>query len=204
MTSDPGESPQSLITGLRDDVARQSRALKINEEKFQRLIGEVEDYAIIILETDGTIASWNKGAETIKGYMADEIIGKSFKLFYPKEDRDAKLPDRLLGDAARSGRARHEGWRIRKDGSRFWGSIVITAIHNEQGEVVGFLKVTRDLTERKIAEDNFSNYAEELRQKNDELRRSEDRYHKMINEVTDYAIFMIDKDGKIVDCNKGA
>ena len=204
MASDSGESQKSMITGLRDDVARQSRALKISEEKFERLIGEVEDYAIIILETDGTIVSWNKGAETIKGYAANEIIGKSFKLFYSKDDRDAKLPDRLLGDAARLGKARHEGWRIRKDGTRFWGSVVITAIHNNHGEVSGYLKVTRDLTERKIAEDNFSNYAEELKQKNDELKRSEDRYHKMISEVTDYAIILLDKDGRIVEWNKGA
>jgi PAS domain S-box-containing protein len=178
--------------------------VKIQEERFQRLIDEVEDYAIILLDKNGIITTWNKGAQKVKGYTPDEIIGRSFKVFYAKEDRDALLPDRLLNLADTTGKATHEGWRVRKDGTRFWGNITITAIHNDQNEVAGYLKVTRDLTERKIAEDKLSNYIEQLTVKNDELRISEQRYHKMVNEVSDYVIILLDKTGKILDWNKGA
>lgn len=178
--------------------------VKIQEERFQRLIEEVEDYAIILLDKHGIITTWNKGAQKVKGYQADEIIGRSFKVFYAKEDRDALLPDRLLNLADTTGKATHEGWRVRKDGTRFWGNVTITAIHNDQNEVNGYLKVTRDLTERKIAEDKLSNYIEQLTIKNEDLRQSEQRYHKMVSEVCDYVIIFLDKTGKILDWNKGA
>ena len=178
--------------------------VKIQEERFQRLIAEVEDYAIILLDKDGLITTWNKGAEKIKGYRAEEIIGRSYKVFYAKEDREALLPERLLDIAASTGKATHEGWRVRNDGTRFWGNITITAVHNDQNEICGYLKVTRDLTERKVAEDKLSNFVEQLSIKNEELKLSEQRYHKMVSEVSDYVIIMLDRSGKILDWNKGA
>jgi len=171
---------------------------------FKSLISEVQDYAIVLLDLNGNITSWNKGAEIIKGYKAEEIIGRNFRVFYCHEDRADGLPERLLATAMENGRAIHEGWRARKDGTRFWGDITVTAVHNEQGDVIGYLKMTRDLTERKKAEDNYSNFLEDLRQKNDELRESEERYHKMVSEVSDYVVISLDKSGKVLDWNKGA
>ena len=177
---------------------------RIDVDDFKSLISEVVDYAIVLLDINGTILSWNKGAEKIKGYLSEEIIGRNFRIFYSKEDRAAQLPEHLLATATANGRAVHEGWRIRKDGTRFWGDITVTAVHNKQGEIAGFLKMTRDLTERKKADDHYSNFVEELRQKNDELRESEERYHKMVSEVTDYVVISLDRTGRILDWNKGA
>ncbi len=177
---------------------------RIDIDDFESLIFEVVDYAILLLDINGTIRSWNKGAEEIKGYSSEEIIGRNFRIFYSTEDRAAQLPEDLLATATANGRAVHEGWRIRKDGTRFWGDITLTAVHNKQGEIAGFLKVTRDLTARKKTEDHYSNFVEELRQKNDELRESEERYHKMVSEVTDYVVISLDRTGRILDWNKGA
>jgi PAS domain S-box-containing protein len=179
-------------------------ASKFAEQTFQNIISEVEDYAVIVLDTNGYIRSWNKGAERIKGYKANEILGKSYKLFYPIEDIQSGLPDSILQKAREQGKASYEGWRIRKDGTRFWGSVTITALHDESGAIGGFLKMTRDLTDRKVAEDKYSNTMEELRLKNEELKREEERYQKMVSEIQDYAIILLDVDGKIVDWNKGA
>jgi PAS domain S-box-containing protein len=182
----------------------QSEVAKIGDEQFQRLITEVIDYAIIVLDKNGIITSWNRGAEKIKGYSADEIMGRSFRLFYSKEDKEAGLPDTMLAVATKEGRANHEGWRLRKNGSRFWGNVTITAIYDDQHHVTSFLKVTRDMTDRKIAEDNFNNYVEQLKQTNDALRKSEERYHKMVTEVNDYAIILLSPEGYVLDWNKGA
>lgn len=176
----------------------------LQEEHFHRFVAEVEDYSIILLDTSGKVVSWNKGAEKIKLYAADEILGRHFMIFYPKEDRDAQAPERLLQIARNEGKANQEGWRIRKDGTRFWGSISITAIHDDEGNVNGFLKLTRDLTERKKADDTYSNYVEQLKIRNEELRKSEEQYHKMFSEVSDYVIILLGKDGKVLDWNKGA
>ncbi|MBF4162139.1 PAS domain-containing sensor histidine kinase [Nocardioides acrostichi] len=112
------------------------------------LIGQVRDYAIITLDPEGVVRSWNAGAELVKGYAADDIIGSSFRVFYPKDDRDDGLPDRLLAEAAAEGRVEHVGWRVRKDGTRFWGDVVITALRSDDGTLLGFIKVTRDLSEQ--------------------------------------------------------
>lgn len=157
---------------------------------YQKMIEEIQDYAIILLDTDGIIRNWNKGAEKIKGYSENEIIGKHFSIFYLKEYLDAELPNRLIKEARETGRAVQEGWRKRKDQTRFWGSITITAIHDEENNVIGFSKVTRDLTDKKSAEDN--------------LRMSEERYHKMIAEVQDYAIILLNAYGTIENWNAGA
>ena len=115
------------------------------EELHSRMISEIQDYAIVLLDTDGTILTWNKGVEQIKGYKAEEILGQNFNIFYLPQDRQAGLPQKLLDLARREGRARHVGRRVRRDGSVFWGSIVITAIHDEQNKVLGFTKLTREL-----------------------------------------------------------
>ena len=135
------------------------------------MIGEVEDYAILMLDREGVIRNWNKGAEKIKGYTEEEAVGMHFRMFYRPEDREAGLPDRLIEQALREGKAVHEGWRLRKDGTSFWGSVVITALHDPSGEVIGFSKVTRDLTERKEAEDKLRQYASRLEAQNKELNQ---------------------------------
>lgn len=118
-------------------------------EQFRLLVETVKDYAIYVLAPDGTVATWNAGAERFKGYRPEEIIGHSFTRFYVPEDVESGKPARALGIATKEGRYEEEGWRVRKDGSRFWASIVITALRDARGEVVGFGKVTRDITERK-------------------------------------------------------
>lgn len=112
-----------------------------------RMIQEIQDYAIILLDRDGTILSWNKGAEKIKGYKEHEILGQNFNIFYMPSDREAHLPEKLINLAIKEGRAKHIGRRVRKDGTTFWGSILITALHNDDNEVIGFTKLTRELRE---------------------------------------------------------
>ena len=114
-------------------------------ELHRKMIEEITDVAIILLDKDGTILSWNKGAEKIKGYKEEEILGQNFRIFYMPKDRDEKLPEQLLAQAAKEGRAKHVGRRVRKDGTIFWGSIIITALHNDKGEVIGYTKLTREL-----------------------------------------------------------
>ncbi len=178
--------------------------LTASEELYRLMIAEIRDYAIILLDKDGTIVEWNKGAEKIKGYSRTEIIGRRFSIFYAPHELERGLPDQLLQQALREGSANHEGWRIKKDGTKFWGSVAITPIHDSNGVHSGFSKVTRDLTERKQAEDRLRSYAEELEVRNEELRRSEQRYHKMIAEVQDYAIIMLNRVGDIEEWNIGA
>jgi PAS domain S-box-containing protein len=120
------------------------------EELHRQMISEIQDYAIILLDVDGTILSWNKGVEKIKGYKEHEILGQNFSIFYMPSDRQAQLPQQLLELAAKEGRARHIGRRVRRDGSTFWGSIVITALHDKEGKVIGFAKLTRELRDNEI------------------------------------------------------
>jgi PAS domain S-box-containing protein len=157
---------------------------------FRLLVDRVLDYAIFLLTPDGHIASWNAGAERLKGYTADEIIGHSFEQFYPDEARRAGLPQHLLSIARTDGRVENEGWRVRKDGSRFWADVVITALYDDAGELRGFAKVTRDLTERRAGEEH--------------LRRSEQRFRTLIDSVKDYAIFLLSTEGTVLSWNQGA
>ncbi|WP_333819131.1 sensor histidine kinase [Ohtaekwangia sp.] len=136
---------------------------------LERMIAEIQDYAIILLDTNGIIINWNKGAEALKGYTAQEAIGKSLHIFYLESDRREKLPERLIHEAEVNGRAAYEGWRVRKDGSLFWGSIILTALHSDDGRVIGFTKVTRDLTERKEAETKLAEKNADLERMNQEL-----------------------------------
>ena len=120
------------------------------EQLYKKMIEEVQDFAIILLDYDGTILTWNMGVEIIKGYKAHEIVGQNFNIFYLPQDRQEGLPQRLIEHAAKEGRAKHIGRRVRKDGTTFWGSILITALHDDEGNVVGFTKLTRELRDNEI------------------------------------------------------
>ena len=134
---------------------RAEEALRLSQERFRLLVEEVKDYAIFMLDPTGKILSWNEGARKIKGYTADEIIGQHFSIFYTSEDIDRGKPNEELTFAAAEGRWEEEGWRLRKDGSRFWADVVITALHDKDGNLLGFTKVTRDMTEGKRAREAF-------------------------------------------------
>jgi PAS domain S-box-containing protein len=144
---------------------------EMNQDYLASAISEIEDYAIILMDTEGNILNWNKGAQNIKGYTSEEIIGKNFQQFYTESDKRDNKPGTLINKAREAGRAHDEGFRVRKDGSLFWGSITITAVHNENGDVVGFSKVTRDLTERKKADTERERHDQELHAKNKELEQ---------------------------------
>src|SRR5437588_2130863 len=150
----------------------------------------LQDYAIFLLDPAGNVLSWSRGGEVIKGYSAEEIVGQSFRRFYTPEDLAAGKPARLLEIAAREGRVEEEGWRVRKDGTRFWADVVISAARGGSGELRGFVKVTRDLSER--------------RAKEEKLRQSEERLRVLIESVQDYAIFMLDPQGRVASWNTGA
>ena len=198
------KTAEDTYSNFVEELKVKNEELSRSEERYHKMVAEVKDYAIILLDKEGRIIDWNEGAKKLKGYSASEIIGKSFRLFYPKDEKDARLPQSLLAEAEKNGSVVHEGWRLRKNGDRFWGNIVITALHNNAGEVVGFSKVTRDLTDKKIADDKLSNLIEELSQSNEELKHSEERYHRMIAEVQDYAIILLDVEGRIENWNTGA
>jgi PAS domain S-box-containing protein len=185
-------------------LKRSYAALKLSEQRFHQMIAEVQDYAIILLDEQGIILNWNKGAEKIKQYKASEIIGQPFQVFYLPENLQSGLPEQLIKEAATTGRATHEGWRLRKDKTRFWGSVSLTALHNENDEIIGFSKVTLDLTEKKLAEDRLNEFTEALQRSNEALKKSEERYQKMISEVEDYAIILLNREGDIENWNAGA
>lgn len=159
-------------------------------QRFRLLVAAIHDYAIYMLDAKGHVVSWNAGAERFKGYSEDEIRGQHFSRFYTPEDRAAGVPQTALMTAATKGRFEAEGWRVRKDGTRFWASVVIDPIRAEGGELVGFAKVTRDISDRKAAADA--------------LRRSEEQFRLLVQGVTDYAIFMLDPEGRIASWNAGA
>ncbi|TDQ28940.1 PAS domain-containing sensor histidine kinase [Zeaxanthinibacter enoshimensis] len=160
---------RKLAEYLEKKVEERTTNLKQSEQRYHRMVEEVQDYAIILLDPEGNILNWNKGAEQIKGYKESEIIGKNYRLFYREEDRKALLPEKLVSTAILDGRSTHEGWRVKKDGSQFWGSVVITALHDDEGQILGFSKVTRDLTERKLAEDQKEKYARDIEVRNTQL-----------------------------------
>jgi len=162
----------------------------MTSERFELLVQSVTDYAIYMLDPGGHVVSWNAGALRLKGYTQDEIVGEHFSRFYTDEDRAAGIPALALSRAEREGRFEAEGWRVRKDGARFWANVLIDPIRDSSGTLIGFAKVTRDLTERRQAEEA--------------LRRSEERFRLLVQSVTDYAIYMLDPTGRIVSWNPGA
>ncbi len=160
------------------------------EDRYRILVEAVTDYAIYMLDPSGIVTSWNAGAERFKGYSPIEIIGQHFSRFYTDEDRESGLPARALEISAREGKFESEGWRVRRDGTRFWAHVVIDPIREPSGKLTGFAKVTRDLTERKKAEE--------------ELRKSQEQFQRLVQGVTDYAIYMLDPEGIITSWNSGA
>ncbi len=156
------------------------------EARFRLLVESVQDYGIFILSPEGLIETWNTGAARLKGYAATEIIGRHFSVFYPRADVEAGKCERELDGASRDGRFEDEGWRLRKDGTRFWANVLITPLRNDAGTLIGFAKVTRDLTERKAAE-------EEVR-----------RFRLLVESVKDYGIFILSPEGRIETWNAGA
>jgi PAS domain S-box-containing protein len=160
------------------------------EVRYRLLVESVTDYAIYMLDAEGGVVSWNPGAQRLKGYTPAQILGQNFSSFYTEADRLAGLPARALVAAATQGRFEAEGWRVRKDGSRFWALAVIEPIRGEDGSIVGYAKVTRDLTERRAAEET--------------LRRSEAQFRLLVQGVTDYAIYMLDPQGVVANWNSGA
>jgi PAS domain S-box-containing protein len=155
------------------EMGRRHRAeeeLRQGEERFRLLVSGVKDYAILMLDPDGRVVSWNAGAERIKGYRSDEIVGKHFSVFYPAEEVERGKPESMLTVAAEQGRIEDEGWRIRKDGSRFWADVVITALRDDRGRLRGFGKVTRDMTDRRRAEEDMETRNAQLEAANNELQ----------------------------------
>jgi PAS domain S-box-containing protein len=169
-------------------------------DQLSLFIDTVSDYAIFLLDAEGNIVSWNRGAERIKGWTADEIIGQHFSTFYTAPDRERGHPQDELRIARRDGRYEEEGWRVRKDGSRFWANVVITALRDETGELRGFGKVTRGLTGRLLSEEQLRHSVSELQQANEEL----EQFRRLVASVRDYAIFMLDPGGHIATWNVGA
>jgi PAS domain S-box-containing protein len=159
-------------------------------ERLRLFVSGVTDYAIYMLSPDGIVSSWNAGAQRFKGYTAEEIIGQHFSRFYTEEDNATNFPARALQTAITHGKFEDEGWRVRKDGSQFWASVVIDAIRDEEGTLIGFAKVTRDITERKKAAEA--------------LHASEERFRLLVQGVTDYAIYMLSPEGEITNWNLGA
>jgi len=153
------------------ELSQINESLRKSEERYHLMVEEVQDYAILYLNHLGIVENWNLGAEKIKGYKAEEIIGKNFSTFYTESDRKINLPQELLNVAISKGKALQQGWRVRKDGTYFWASVVITAVHNKKKQVIGFSKVTHDLTEKKKADDKLRLNALELEQKNSELEK---------------------------------
>jgi PAS domain S-box-containing protein len=162
----------------------------VSAERFELLVNSVTDYAIYMLDADGYVSTWNPGARRFKGYEADEIIGRHFSTFFTEEDREAGVPARALEAAAREGRFEAEGWRVRKDGTRFWVNAVLDPIRNEAGNLIGFAKITRDDTERRMA--------------GLALQESERRFRTLVQGVKDYALYMLDPDGRVSNWNTGA
>jgi len=175
---------------MRSVAPTNKDSFRQSEERFRLLVETVRDYAIFLLDPNGHVDSWNAGAERFKGYRANEIVGRHFSVFYPPEALARNLPQHELAEAKRLGSFEDEGWRIRKDGSRFWANVVITALRDTDGEFVGFAKITRDLTQR--------------RQHEEDLRQSEERFRLLIEGVPDYAIFMLDVNGNVATWNVGA
>ncbi|MBN8465773.1 PAS domain-containing sensor histidine kinase [Corallococcus exiguus] len=158
--------------------------------QLRLFIDSVKDYAILTLDPAGNIMSWNTGAERIKGYQAEEILGQHFSHFYTPEDVARGKPQQDLEVVNREGRFEEEGWRVRKDHSLFWANVVITAMRDAQGQLVGYGKVTRDFTERKLAQEH--------------LLQSEERFRLLVEHIQDYAIYMLDPDGRVSTWNAGA
>ncbi len=182
--------PAELTMTETDQRRDSEERLQQSEETFRLLVASVKDYAIFFLDPSGTIMTWNAGAERIKGYAPQEIIGRHFSVFYPEADIRSGKPAMELEVARETGRYEDEGWRLRKDGTRFWANVVITAVYDESGKLRGFGTVTRDLSKRREADEK--------------LRQSEEMFRLLVASVRDYAIFLLDPKGHVMTWNAGA
>ena len=180
----------SVLKSMARTPSVKQTDLQQSDERFRLLVESVRDYAIFMIDPNGVVLTWNAGAERFKGYKADEIIGQHFSVFYTPDALANGLPAHELKVARETGVLEDEGWRVRKDGTLFWANVVITAMRDTSGELVGFAKVTRDLTQRRAHEED--------------LRRSEERFRLLIEGVADYAIFMLDPNGNVATWNTGA
>jgi PAS domain S-box-containing protein len=189
---DAARQPLYLFLQAQDITTQRAAedALRRSEERFRFLVEAVEEYAIFMLSPEGIVVSWNAGAQRSKGYRSDEIIGRHFRTFYPRELQESRHPEYELERALNDGHYSEEGWRIRKDGSRFWAHVLITAVFDETGRHLGFAKVTRDITANRETQES--------------LRQSEERFRLLVEAVGDYAIFMLDPEGRVVSWNTGA
>ncbi len=169
---------------------RVAEALNSDDDRNRLLLEAITDYAIYMLDADGRVSSWNPGARRFKGYTEPEILGHHFSRFYTDEDKARGVPERALRTAAQEGRFENEGWRVRKDGSRFWAHVIIDPILSPSGDLLGFAKITRDLTEKRAAEEA--------------LHRSQEQFRILVQGVTDYAIYMLDPTGQVASWNAGA
>lgn len=174
----------------RPDMERPIGARPIVDADYRMMVEAVTDYAIFFIDINGAVRSWNAGARRLKGYEFAEVEGRHFSMFYPQEMVDRRWPEYELEEASRTGRFEDEGWRLRKDGSRFWANIIITRLIGPDGSIHGFSKITRDLTERRRGE--------EL------TRQSEERFRLLVENVKDYAIFLLDPSGYVISWNAGA
>ena len=181
----PGEAEPQVTSEPKHGASPQLPA-----DSFRLLVESVRDYAIIMLDPTGQILTWNAGAERLKQYAAEEIIGKHMSIFYPPEDLAWNKPQHELRETIRNGHFEDEGWRVRKDGTRFWANVILTALYEKDGSLVGFAKITRDLTGRKSAEE--------------QVRQSELRLRLLIESIQDYAVFMLEPDGRVATWNAGA
>ena len=164
---------QTFYTGIIRDITKRRQAeeaVRVSEERFRLLVANLKDYAIFMLDSEGYVISWNTGAERIRGFRAEEILGQHFSRLYPPEDIEAGKPEMELKVASAEGRFEDEGWRVRKDGSRFWANVVITALRDEAGQLRGFAKVSRDVTERKLREEQLEKANLELKKSHTELK----------------------------------
>jgi PAS domain S-box-containing protein len=182
----PAKTPARGAALRRARSARPENGRRPTNDLYQRIVDAIVDYAILMLDPEGIVVTWNRGAENLKQYRASEIVGKHFSVFYVREDLERGKPQRELQEAAASGRFEDEGWRVRKDGTRFWANVVLTAQRDPRGRLLGFSKVTRDLSERR--------QAEEMQQ----------RYRQMVDAVYDYEIILLDPEGKVLTWNAGA
>jgi PAS domain S-box-containing protein len=172
------------------DTSNRFEAAQFSDSRYRLLVEAITDYAVYMLDREGRVISWNPGAKRFKGYDAEEIIGCHFSAFYTDAERSQNVPAQALAEAERTGRFEREGWRVRKDGTHFWAHVVIDAIRSPEGALVGFAKITRDLTERRAAETK--------------LRESEAQFRLLVQSVTDYAIYMLDVEGHVASWNAGA
>ena len=181
--------PDPMTNPSEESILRRSSALT-HEHKFELLVAGIRDYAIYMLDADGYVSSWNAGAERFKGYRKDEVLGTHFSRFYTAEDQAANVPGLALHTALTEGKYESEGWRVRKDGTRFWASVLLDRVLDQHGDLIGFAKITRDITERKRMQE--------------ELMASEQRFRILVEGVTDYAIYMLSPSGQVTNWNAGA